>query len=651
MQNLWRSYDATTHHNDLDLRAYSSRLMGLDPALVLHGGGNTSVKSSHTDRFGVVHDIIWVKASGYDLGQMWTDGFTALKLDQLLKLSQLDTLSDADLVNEVRGARLDAQAAAPSIEAIVQAVVPFKFVDHSHSNAILTLSNSGHGRKFFTEIYGDSVLVLPYVKPGFDLALQFRDALEQGQFEKYNAIILEQHGVFTFASTAKASYDQMITVVDQAEQFLNDRCGPLPNGPDDTQNAEFVAKSRKYVSKIAGQAVLSFPTNSFPPGSIDALSKMSRHGTLTPEHVIHNKPFPAVFRDDPEAAVLDFATKYTAYFQAVNDDSLTMIAPYPHWALFEGGHARSFGPNFRRASISRDVVNVTLDAMRTAQMIGSWQGLSREDLFAMEYWELEQSKLKRQKHDPVLSGKIAVVSGAAAGIGRACAEILHERGAVVVGLDVNPEIKSFMNKPNFASFVLDLTEDALVKDSLAEVVLRYGGLDMLVSNAGIFKTGDTVETMPDEVWDSTLAVNLTSHRKLVKHAIPYLRHGIDPSIVFVGSRNVQAPGAGASAYSVSKAGLTQLMRVLALELAPEGIKVNAIHPDAVFDTRLWSQETLKKSADRYGLTIAEYKTRNLLKSGVTSRDVGFAIAAFADGTFSKTTGAQIPVDGGNDRVI
>jgi rhamnose utilization protein RhaD (predicted bifunctional aldolase and dehydrogenase)/NAD(P)-dependent dehydrogenase (short-subunit alcohol dehydrogenase family) len=651
MQNRWRNYDAATHHSDLDLRAYTSRLMGQDPALVLHGGGNTSVKSSHTDRFGAAHDIIWVKASGYDLGQMWTDGFTALKLDQLVKLSKLDTLSDTDMVNEVKCARLNAEAAAASIEAIVHAVVPFKFVDHSHANAILTLSNSGHGRKLFTEIFGDSVLVLPYVKPGFDLAVQFRDALEQGQFDKYDAIILEQHGVFTFADTAKASYDRMIAVVDQAEQFLIDRYGPIENGPDVGQDPEFVAKSRKSVSKAAGRAVLSLSASSFPPGDIDTLSEMSCHGTLTPEHVIHNKPFPAVFRDDPEAALSDFVARYTAYFQSENDDSLTMLAPYPHWALFESGHARSFGPNFRRASISRDVVNATLDALRTAQKIGGWQGLSPEDLFALEYWELEQSKLKRQGHDPVLSGKIAVVSGAATGIGRACAEILHEKGAVVVGLDVNPEITTFMNKPNFASSVLDLTDDALVKDSLAEVVQRYGGLDILVSNAGIFKTGDTVETMPDEVWDSTLAVNLTSHRKLVKHAIPYLRQGIDPSIIFVGSRNVQAPGAGASAYSVSKAGLTQLMRVLALELASEGIKVNAIHPDAVFDTRLWTQETLKKSADRYGLTIAEYKTRNLLKSEITSRDVGFAVAALADGTLSKTTGAQIPVDGGNDRVI
>lgn len=651
MQNRWSDQDAASHTCDLALRAYTSRLIGLDPALVLHGGGNTSVKSSHSDRFGNVNDAIWVKASGYDLGQMWVEGFTGLKLAPLLGLSKLEALSDSDMVNEVNCARLDSAAAAPSIEAIVHALIPFKFVDHSHADAVLTLSNSVGGWELLNEAFGDDALVLPYVKPGFDLARQFRDALQQGLFDEHDTIILEHHGVFTFADSAKTAYDRMIAIVDQAETFLSNRFGSLPVSLAGDQNTMMIAKSRKAVSDAAGKAVLSLPANDFPADRMANLAQMARMGTLTPEHVIHNKPFPALFCDDPDAAVSSFAAEYTAYFERFGDDGMTMLAPYPHWGMFDSGHTRSFGPNLRRACVSRDVINATLSALRKAEIIGGWQGLDLADLFALEYWELEQSKLKRQKPDAVLSGKIAVVSGAATGIGRACAETMRDKGAVVIGLDINPEISSVMNQPDFASFVVDLTDDAHVQNCMKEVVRRYGGMDMLVSNAGVFKTGDTVETMPDDVWDSTIAVNLTSHRKLVKHAIPFLRHGVDPSVVFVGSRNVQAPGAGAAAYSVSKAGLTQLMRVLALELAPEGILVNAIHPDAVFDTRLWDQETLQKSANRYGLTIEEYKTRNLLNAEVTSRDVGLAVAAFMDGTLSKTTGAQLPVDGGNDRVI
>jgi NAD(P)-dependent dehydrogenase (short-subunit alcohol dehydrogenase family) len=208
-----------------------------------------------------------------------------------------------------------------------------------------------------------------------------------------------------------------------------------------------------------------------------------------------------------------------------------------------------------------------------------------------------------------------------------------------------------MSKPGFEGIVLDLLDELAVTQVLAHIINRYGGLDILVSNAGIFRTGAYLETLSDQDWDDVLAINLSSHRKLLKQAVPYLRHGINPAVVFIGSRNVAAPGAGAAAYSVSKAGLTQLMRVAALELAPAGISVNTVHPDAVFDTKLWTAETLATSARRYGLSIDEYKTKNLLKTEIKSRDVAMAVAAFVDGTLSKTTGAQLPVDGGNDRVI
>jgi NAD(P)-dependent dehydrogenase (short-subunit alcohol dehydrogenase family) len=208
-----------------------------------------------------------------------------------------------------------------------------------------------------------------------------------------------------------------------------------------------------------------------------------------------------------------------------------------------------------------------------------------------------------------------------------------------------------MNQQGYQGIIADMTDQDAVASALDQVICSYGGLDILVSNVGIFRTGAPIENLTDEIWDETLAVNLTSHRKLLKCAVPYLRHGVDPAVVFIGSRNVAAPGAGAAAYSVSKAGLAQLMRVAALELAPDGITVNAVHPDAVFDTRLWTDVALETSARRYGLTVSEYRSRNLLRVEVRSRDVARAVVALVDGTFSRTTGAQVPVDGGNDRVI
>lgn len=649
MQNRWNERDAATHTSDLELRAYSSRLIGMDTDLVLHGGGNTSVKSVHEDRFGVGHDVIWVKASGYDLSQMWTEGFTGVKLGPLLQLAQLDQLSDGDMVNEVNCARIDSNAANPSIEAIVHAVIPFKYVDHTHANAVLTISNSAPD--LFSEIYGDDVLVLPYVKPGFDLALQFRDVVERGLLHKYDAIILQHHGVFTYADDARSAYDRMIEVVSRAEQALSDRLGPVAEPDIGAQDPVEIARARKAVAEASGKAVLSLPVVGVEPGQVQAMAEQATRGTLTPEHVIHNKPFPALIGDSPAQAVATFASAYESYVNPTQNTHLTMLPAAPHWALFETGHVRSFGVNLKRATISRDVAMATVEALRSAAKLGTWQGLSPDDLRELEYWELEQAKLRNQKADADLAGKIAVVSGAATGIGHACAHVLRERGAVVVGLDINPDILTSMNSADFLGIVVDLTQEAQVTAAMTQVVERFGGLDIVVSNAGVFETGHTVETMEDAVWNKTLAVNLTSHRVLIKHTIPYLRHGIDPAIVFIGSRNVAAPGAGASAYSVSKAGLTQLMRVLALELAGEGITVNAVHPDAVFDTELWTPEALKRSADRYGMTIDQYKMRNLLGSEVTSRHVGLAVAAFVDGTLRRTTGAQMPVDGGNDRVI
>ncbi|WP_333816513.1 SDR family oxidoreductase [Tabrizicola sp.] len=648
MRNLWNEADAASAQDGLALRAYSSRLIGRDPALVLHGGGNTSYKGIVVDLFGQEQSVIWVKASGFDLGRMGVEGFTALALPDLLRLAELESLSDTDMVSEMKRARLDPAAAAASIEAIVHALFPFPFVDHSHADAVLTLSNGG-GRAVLTGVYGDRVLILPYVKPGFDLARQIRAALNSPGLAGYDAIILEHHGVFTWGQTARASYDRMVEICGMAESWIDANLPPLAEVPPPDTAPTDVAFLRAQASALAGRAVLSLPAGAVPVDEISGLAERSRHGTLTPEHVIHNKPFPAI--PDRDLTLTGFADAYRAYVVRAADPGLVPLAPYPHWAILPDGSVRTFAPTLARARVSADVATANLRALRHAAALGGWQGLTEPDLRALEYWELEQAKLKAQGALPRLAGKVAVVSGAAAGIGRACAEALRDRGAVVVGLDIDASLCDHMNLPGYEGLTVDMTREAAVSAALARVVSSYGGLDILVSNVGIFRTGAPIDQLTDDIWDMTLAVNLSSHRKLLKQAVPYLRHGVDPAVVFIGSRNVAAPGPGAAAYSVSKAGLTQLMRVAALELAATGITVNTIHPDAVFDTRLWTEEALQTSAQRYGLTVDEYKTRNLMGAEVRSSDVARAVVAFCDGTFARTTGAQIPVDGGNDRVI
>lgn len=652
MKNRWDAEVANKLSSDIELRVYSSRLIGADTELVLHGGGNTSLKSTAVDRFGDSMDIIWVKASGFDLASMGAEGYTALELDKVLRLAELTSLSDPDMVKDLKIARLDPTTAAASIEAIVHGLIPFNYVDHTHADAVLTISNTPNGLNLLQEIYDDSVLFLPYIKPGFDLARQFHDVTSSGQMEGKTTVILENHGVFTFSDDAKESYDNMVAVVDKAEQYLVECYGDIAFEDIPAVAPIQVAYYRQEASKLAGQAVLSRKGPGIPANKTERIATLLRKGTLTPEHVIHNKPFPALLNGkDAEKDMQAYHDEYVAYFERAGDDTLEMLKSHPHWGIFKAGQSRSFGINLKRANISADVASATLKALLYADQIGDWKGLTEQQLRDIEYWEMEQAKLKAQKPGPELTGKIAVVSGAAAGIGLACARLLHEKGAVVIGLDINPEILEVMHQDGFEGRVLNLTDEQAITHTLAGIVDSYGGLDILVSNAGIFRTGANIESLSDEDWDTTLAVNLSSHRKLLKQAIPYLRYGIDPAVVFIGSRNVQAPGAGAAAYSVSKAGLTQLMRVAALELVEEGIRVNAVHPDAVFDTGLWTREALEASAQRYGVSVEQYKQRNLLKAEIQSRDVALAVAAFADGTLSKTTGAQLPVDGGNIRVI
>jgi rhamnose utilization protein RhaD (predicted bifunctional aldolase and dehydrogenase)/NAD(P)-dependent dehydrogenase (short-subunit alcohol dehydrogenase family) len=647
VKSRWNDADAPTGH-PLDVRAYSSRLIGGDRTLVLHGGGNTSVKAVSTDRFGEDHDGVFVKASGFDLATMGVEGFTGMKRESVTRLAELETLSDADMVAELLRARFDPTANNPSIEAIVHGLIPYTFVDHTHADAIVTVSNLPDGQERLADIFGKRVLVLPYVMPGFVLAQQFAGVI--GQLGDVDGVVSSHHGLFTFANDARDSYEMTVALVDKAEQHLVECFGPSILQPISPSDPLRVAAARRCVCQAAGCAQISLPATSIDADSVQAVANMVRRGVLTPEHVIHNKPFPALIGDDIDGSIAEFSALYEAYVDRARDPDLTRLTPHPHWALFEDGSVRSFGPNPKRARVSADVAATTVRAMGPAVEVGGWEGLTEEQLRELEYWELEQAKLRRQPPPKALTGKIAYVTGAASGIGRACAEDLAAQGALVVATDISDGITE-MTGGSIDGRVVDATDSAQVEASLAAVVHDYGGIDIVVSTVGIFKTGQRVEVLDDASWQASLDVNLTSHQMLARAAIRFLRHGVDPAIVFVASRNVTAPGAGAAAYTVSKAGLTQLMRVLALELAPEGIRVNAVHPDAVFDTALWTDEVLATSAERYGVTVEEYKTRNLLSAEITSHDVASAVTALVDGTLSKTTGAQIPIDGGNERVI
>jgi len=661
MKSLWDEQQAVELGDDmLALRVYTSRLLGREPSLVLHGGGNTSVKADVKNLFGETESVLYVKGSGWDLATIEKPGFAPVRLDVLNKMAQLETLSDSDMVSAQRAAMLDPHAPNPSVEAILHALIPFTFVDHTHADAVVTISNTADGEVRLQEIYGDKVLILPYIMPGFVLARQVYQKTAAIDWSKLKGIVLMHHGLFTFANDGRESYENMIDLVSKAENFLatNAPVAPATSTPA-TVDLIQLAAMRGAVSMARGAAVLAQLGSD--AAAVDFSSRpdvadIAARGPLTPDHVIRTKRIAMIVGSDAETSVASFGDDYRAYFKrnktdCLNAIDLTCLDPAPRWALWPRRGALAFGTTPGECQIIADISRHTMQAIGRAEVMGGWDALPEKDIFELEYWELEQAKLKKGGKPPEFRGKVALVTGAASGIGAACVEALLARGAVVAALDIDAGISSRFPATSVLGIVCDMNDPVAVHDAVAATIRRFGGLDMVISNAGIFPASSRIETMDANIWQQSMDVNLSSHQRLMQEAIPYLKLGIDPAIVIIASKNVPAPGPGAAAYSVAKAGLTQLARVAALELGGDGIRVNVLHPNAVFDTAIWTDDVLIKRAASYGLSVEDYKTNNVLKCEVRSRHVAELACAMAGELFACTTGAQLPVDGGNERVI
>jgi len=665
MQSRWNDGDAARCASPLELRVYTSRLLGQEPALVLHGGGNTSVKASVPDLFGDAQEVLYIKGSGWDLATIEAPGFAPVRLDALRRMAELPELSDTAMVGAQRAAMTDAGAPTPSVEAILHAIIPFRFVDHTHADAVVAVSNTDGGEKRIREIYGDSVLVVPYVMPGFILAKRVRDLTRSADWDRLEGIVLLHHGIFSFGPDARTSYERMIRLVSRAEDYLR-RQGVLATGStdstDDTDKGELLeqeslrslAELRLAVGHAKQGAVVARVDRSAAArqfASRPDVGDIATRGPLTPDHVIRIKPVPLVAGGDWAAAVADYSQRYWNYFARHERPGLACLDPAPRWIIWKDQGFVSFGSSVQEAAIVGDLARHTARAIGWAERLGGWRALPEAELFEVEYWELEQAKLNKSGTRGPLAGRVALVTGAASGIGRACAEALLEQGATVVATDINAEIETRFGREGALGLVADATDRSAVERSIAECVGRFGGLDMLVSNAGAFPESQRIDAIDQKAWDRSLDLNLSSHLSLLRSAVPYLRLGFAPSVVIIGSKNVPAPGPGAASYSVAKAGLTQLARVAALELGKDGVRVNVVHPHLVIDTGTWTAEVLAARADHYGLTVEEYQRNNLLHVEISSRDVANAVVALAGPAFAKTTGAQIPIDGGSDRVV
>ncbi len=655
----------------LALRTYTARLVGSESSLVLHGGGNTSVKSTGATILGEAIDVIHVKGSGWDLATIEPEGHPAVRLDPLRKLRTLEVMTDEAMVNELRNNLLDASAPNPSVETLLHAFLPARFVDHTHADAILALCDQPDGRRICASIFGGGLVWVPYVMPGFALAKRCVEAFERVLATTEPAVmVLEKHGLFTWGSSAKESYERTIAAVTRAERYVLER-GPtvhVPAPPRDAPDVVVLPRLRGAAAKVANERPERGPivrTRSTPAiltflARPDARQLVSK-GCATPDHVLRTKPTALyVSRSDYEdgvrleAAIVRYATEYDAYFEEMvraKGVSRKKLDPWPRVVLMEGFGACALAGTAIEADTALDLYEHTIDVMTSAARIGSYEPVGRSDLFDVEYWSLEQAKLKPHASQP-LSRCVALITGAAGGIGMATAARMLAAGAHVAVVDrdggalaASARLLRERHAGRVLPIVADVREPEGVERAVAQTVGAWGGLDLVVSNAGTAPEGRLESAAGEAALRDSLQLNCVSHATVARFATGIMTaQGRGGCLLFNASKSAFNPGPGFGPYAVAKSALVALMRQYAVDLGSWAIRSNAVNADRV-RTQLFAGGVVESRAKARGLAVDDYFRANLLGREVTSDDVADAFVYLA--TAHATTGCVVTVDGGN----
>jgi rhamnulose-1-phosphate aldolase/alcohol dehydrogenase len=678
MQNHWSEHEAEGKA-PLDLLLYASRLVGADSDLVLWGGGNTSLKVDETDFRGRPVRVLRVKGSGSDLKSIELRHFPGVRMDDVLPLLHREAMSDEEMVGYLEHTLTEPSSPRPSIETLLHAFIPELCVIHSHADAICSLTNTDRGAEAVRAALGPHVAIVPYRRPGFQLSKEVGEA--RAQRPGLRGVVLMNHGLVTWADTPRDAYDLHLELVDEAERYIAERRGSRtiflptrPRLPDAVRerSAAALAPVLRELASSEKRVVLRYDASG---DVLDFLASeraeaISQIGPATPDHLLNTKRLPLLL-DAPDptdidavaerarGAFEDYRRRYVEYVQRHNSEGHALLDPNPRVILVPGLGMWTTGLDARRALIAGDIYHHTIQVMAGAEAVGRYRSLSEQDAFEAEYWPLELYKLTLLPPEQELARRVALVTGAAGGIGRAIVERLAAAGAHVVVADVDAAgaeraaeaIAARQGAGRALGLGMDVTDEGSVRAALCRTMLEYGGLDILVSNAGIALPA-AVHELSLADWQRSFAVNATGHFLVAREAVRVMRRqGIGGSIVFVGTKNVPAPGAEFGAYSAAKAAETQLARVLAIENGPVGIRVNVLHPDAVFrGTHLWSDEVRAQRAQAHGIEVEEleefYRKRNLLGAAVLPEDVAEAALFFASDRSAKTTGATLAVDGG-----
>jgi rhamnose utilization protein RhaD (predicted bifunctional aldolase and dehydrogenase)/NAD(P)-dependent dehydrogenase (short-subunit alcohol dehydrogenase family) len=661
------AYVAKGINRDLAIRTYTTRLLGVDPELVLHGGGNTSVKTTFEEMDGSRVEVLCVKGSGWDMGTIEPPGLPAVRLAPLTALVDFETLSDDDMVMLQRRLLLDPAAPNPSVEAILHGLLPFKHIDHTHANAIVSLTNQPHGEEIVRELFPDSIIV-PYVMPGFDLAKACDKAFKANP--KGDGMILLKHGIFTWSEDARESYEDMIAKIDKAEKRIaQGRARPFRSIAvpaklaSPAEIAPIIRGAIAIDTGLEGQPkrfVLEHRTNERILDFCNAenLASLVKRGNATPEHVIHIKRFgvalPAPVAGQLDAwtetvrrAIADYKAEYTAYFERNNarvGGIKKMLDPMPRAFYVAGVGIFAAGAARKNALVGADVIEATISVITNAEGIDAFEALSEEDLFDIEYWSLEQAKLTKVQEKP-LTRQVAIVTGGASGLGLAVAEALKAEGAEIALVDISEEALTREAKRLGAlPVVCDVTNPEAVDAAVGRVAAHFGGVDILISNAGAAFQGKLL-SVDEATFRKAFDLNFWSHHYMARAAVRVMEtQKTGGAIVFNVSKQAVNPGADFGPYGTSKAALMALMRQYAIEHGASGITANAVNADRIRTGLMTDQMVAERSKAR-GISAEEYMRGNLVRREVTGADVAAAFVHLAKARAS--TGAVITVDGGN----
>jgi rhamnose utilization protein RhaD (predicted bifunctional aldolase and dehydrogenase)/NAD(P)-dependent dehydrogenase (short-subunit alcohol dehydrogenase family) len=656
---------------DLTLRIYTTRLLGRDPKLVLHGGGNTSLKTRMRDLFGEDVEVLRVKASGADMAAIESESLPVVRLDPLRRLRALDAIADDELVGIERANLIDPAAPTPSVEIMLHAFLPHKFVDHTHATAVLGVIDQPDGEARCAEVFGGRLAFVPYLMPGFGLAKKAIEVFERAPASE--GLIFSKHGIVTFGDSAREAYERMIEMVSLAEDFiarnrkavtvsapvLSDlalvaEVAPIVRGACSQKDAHIEGAWRRLVLEFrGGDAVVNFLKNK-------DLARLSESGVVTPDHTIRTKNWPLVL-PHPEGSKLDafkrtardaadlFIAHYRNYFARHNKRVGGIkheLDPLPRVVLVRGLGLFGLGRSKRDAVIAADIAEAWIEAVSDAEAIGRFESISEADMFDCEYWPLEQKKLGARS-EPPLAGQIVAVTGAAGAIGAAAAKAFAAVGAEVALLDVNLPAATEQAKaigPTALPVQCDVTDAASVRAAFDAVAENFGGVDILVSNAGAAWQGRIGE-VDEDILRKSFELNFYGHQRVAQAAVKImLAQGTGGCLLFNVSKQAVNPGPNFGPYGVPKAALLALMRQYALDYGSDGIRANAVNADRI-RSGLLTTEMIAARAKARDLSEKDYMGGNLLGREVTADDV--AQAFLHQALALKTTADVTTVDGGN----